>query len=87
MRSLIGALLLTFFFSRVIRVSVPLRDPLHLALAANFLSLTLLFAATGLIKAYFVTFAWRQATVYIMPQLLWFLYDVTRKVPMFRRKQ
>jgi hypothetical protein len=87
MRSLVGALLLTFFLSRAIRVVVPLRDPLQLAFAANLLSLTLLIAFTGLIKAYFVTFAWRQATVYIMPQLLWFLYDVTRSVPMFRRKQ
>lgn len=84
--SLVGALILTFFVSRAIRAVLPLRDPLQRALAAHIVSLLLLVLVTGFIKAYFVTFAWRQATVYVIPQLLCFAYDLARTVPIANRR-
>ena len=76
--SFLGALVATFWLSRVTMALVPGDGTGSIALA-HVASFVLLALAVGIGKAYFSPFAFDAGLVFISPQLLWFLYDYIRR--------
>ena len=77
MGSFVGAMIATYFLSRLLLRIVPLAGPGRLV-AAHLVSLAALALLIGLVKAYYTSFAIGETIVFIGPQLIWLVIDVVR---------
>lgn len=76
--SSLGALILSYFVSRLLwHVMRAMPSPLRL-FATHGGSFALLAGTTGLLRAYGRTFAFDQAMLYVLPTLIWFVFDYQR---------
>lgn len=74
--SWVSAFILSFWLSRgTLRLPIPLRS-LPRLIVAHVLAGLLLFVFVGLLKSYFVTFAFAQAKVVLFTQALWLAIDL-----------
>ena len=72
----ISAFILSFWLSRgMLRLPIPLRSLPRLILA-HVLAGLVLYLFVGLLKSYFVTFAFDQARVVLFTQALWLAIDL-----------
>ena len=77
MSSWLAAFILSFWASRAaLRLPLPLRS-LPRLVASHAIAGLALFAIVGLLKAYFVVFAFDQAMVVLYTQIFWLVVDIT----------
>ena len=80
MTSFVGALIATYFLSRLFLHLMRGRIPAGMAsvVLAHLLSFVLLAVFVGLLKSYYTPFAYDASVVFIVPQLIWLVIDFAR---------
>ena len=87
MGSFVGALIATYFVSRLLGRFLPQLPAAARLVLVHLISFALLALGIGLLKAYYTSFAAQQTMVFIVPQLIWFGIDILRGKASFQRSR